>query len=179
MARSSPLRSASVPLLACLVAPAAFSPAAAGPGELKHRSIKVNGISMHIAEQGEGPLVVLLHGFPELWYSWRHVLPALAAAGYHAVAPDQRGFGQTDAPPNIEDYSQSQIVADVVGLVRALGYEQAVLAGHDWGAPVAFNTAILRPDIIRAVILLSVPFAARAEGGVKPTERMRLRMPAG
>ena len=87
---------------------------------LKHRFIQVNGIKMHIAEQGEGPLIVLAHGWPELWYSWRHVLPALAAAGYHAVAPDMRGYGQTDAPPNIQDYTQFQFVGDVVGLATVL-----------------------------------------------------------
>jgi pimeloyl-ACP methyl ester carboxylesterase len=146
---------------------------------LQHRFVQVNGIRMHIAEQGSGPLVVLVHGFPELWYSWRHVLPALAAAGYHAVAPDMRGYGQTDAPAKIEDYSQLQSVGDIVGLVHALGYEQAVIAGHDWGAPVAYNAANLRPDMFRAVVLLSVPFSVRGEGGVKPTEGMRLRVPAG
>jgi pimeloyl-ACP methyl ester carboxylesterase len=147
--------------------------------ELKHRFVQVNGIRMHIAEQGEGPLVILAHGFPELWYSWRHVLPALAAAGYHAVAPDMRGYGQTDAPPDVKDYTQLQFAGDMVGLVHALGYEQAVIAGHDWGAPVAFNSANLRPDMFRAVILLSVPYGVRSEGGVKPTEGMRLRAPAG
>jgi pimeloyl-ACP methyl ester carboxylesterase len=80
---------------------------------VKHRSVQVNGIKMHIAEQGEGPLIVLAHGWPELWYSWRHVLPALAAEGYHAVAPDMRGYGQTEAPPNIQDYTQLQFVGDV------------------------------------------------------------------
>ena len=134
---------------------------------------------MHIAEQGEGPLVVLAHGWPELWHSWRHVLPALAAAGYHAVAPDMRGYGQTDAPPNIQVYPQLQLVGDVVGLVHALGCEQAVIAGHDLGAIVAYNAAILRPDLFRAVILLSVPYAARTEGAVKPTEGMRRRAPEG
>jgi pimeloyl-ACP methyl ester carboxylesterase len=134
---------------------------------------------MHIAEQGEGPLVLLAHGFPELWYSWRHVLPALAEAGYHAVAPDMRGYGQTDAPPEIQGYTQSQLAGDMVGLVRALGYEQAVIAGHDWGSPVAYNSAILRPDIFRAVILLSVPYWSRGETGVRPTEGMRRRAPAG
>src|SRR5271155_1627561 len=103
---------------------------------VKHRFVQVNGIKMHIAEQGEGPLVVLAHGFPELWYSWRHVLPALATAGYHAVAPDMRGYGQTDATPAIKDYARPQCVADMVWLVRALGYEQAVIAGHDQGAPL-------------------------------------------
>ena len=158
---------------------AAMSPISAQSPEIKHRFVQVNGIKMHIAEQGEGPLVVLVHGFPELWYNWRHALPALAAAGYHAVAPDMRGYGQTDAPPNIEDYTQLQFVGDMVGLVHALGYEQAVIAGHDWGSPVASNSANMRPDIFRAVILLSVPFGVRAEGGVKPTEGMRLRTPPG
>jgi pimeloyl-ACP methyl ester carboxylesterase len=94
---------------------------------INHRLIQVNGIKMHIAEQGECPLIVLAHGWPELWYSWRHVLPALAAAGYHPVAPDMRGYGQTDAPAAIEDYTQFQLVGDVVGLVHALGYEEAVI----------------------------------------------------
>jgi pimeloyl-ACP methyl ester carboxylesterase len=155
-----------------------MSPISAQIAGIKHRFIQVNGIKMHIAQQGEGPLVVLAHGWPELWYSWRHVLPALAAAGYHAVAPDMRGYGQTDAPPNIQDYTQLQLVGDVVGLVYALGYEQAVIAGHDLGAMVAHNAAILRPDLFRAVILLSVPYGARTEGAVKPTEGMRRRAPA-
>jgi pimeloyl-ACP methyl ester carboxylesterase len=148
-----------------------------GITSIKHRFIQVNGIKMHIAEQGGGPLVVLAHGWPELWYSWRHVLPALAAAGYHAVATDMRGYGQTDAPPAIEDYTQFQLVGDVVGLVHALGYEQAAIAGHELGAMVAHNAAILRPDMFRAVILLSVPYGARTEGAVKPTEAMRRRIP--
>lgn len=146
---------------------------------IRHRFVQVNGIKMHVAEQGEGPLVMLAHGWPELWYSWRHVLPALADAGYHAVAPDMRGYGQTDAPPDIQDYTQFQFVGDLVALVHALGYEQAVIAGHDLGAMVAHNAAILRPDMFRAVILLSVPYGARTEGAVKPTEAMRRRVPAG
>ncbi len=158
---------------------AAMSANAAQITSIKHRSIQVNGIKMHIAEQGEGPLIVLAHGWPELWYSWRHVLPALAAAGYHVVAPDLRGYGQTDAPQNLQDYTQFQFVGDVVGLVRTLGYEQAVIAGHDLGAMVAHNAAILRPDMFRAVILLSVPYGARTEGAVKPTEAMRRRAPEG
>ena len=156
-----------------------MSPVSAQPLNVKHRFVQVNGIKMHIAEQGEGPLVVLCHGFPELWYSWRHVIPAVAAAGYHVVAPDMRGYGQTDAPPKIEDYTQSQFVGDIVGLVHALGYEQAIIAGHDWGAPVAYNSANMRPDMFRAVILLSVPFGVRGEGGVKPTEGMKRGMPPG
>jgi pimeloyl-ACP methyl ester carboxylesterase len=102
----------------------------------------------------------------------------LAAAGYHAVAPDMRGYGQTDAPPDIHDYTQFQLVGDAVGLVQALGYEQAVIAGHDLGAMVAHNSTILRADLFRAVILLSVPYGARTEGAVRPTEAMRRRVPA-
>ena len=100
-------------------------------GDIAHRYIQTNGITMHIAEAGEGPLVILLHGFPELWYSWRHQLPVLAAVGYHAVAPDVRGYGQTDAPQAVESYSLLNMTADIVGLLDALGEEKAVLIGND------------------------------------------------
>jgi pimeloyl-ACP methyl ester carboxylesterase len=138
--------------------------------EIIHRSIETNGIRLHIAEAGSGPLVVLCHGFPELWYSWRHQIPALAAAGFHAVVPDMRGYGQSDAPEAIDQYSLLHLVGDVVGLVGAMGEENAVIAGHDWGAPVAWTAAQLRPDRFRAVIGLSVPFVPR--GPVRPTSGM-------
>ena len=128
---------------------------------------------MHIAEDGEGPLVVLCHGFPELWYSWRHQLKALAEAGYHVVAPDQRGYGQTDRPEAIEDYNILQLCGDIVGLVDALGDTEAVIVGHDWGAPVAWVCTLLRPDIFRAVVLLSVPYRQRSWAGIRPTEVMK------
>src|SRR5262249_51536811 len=127
-------------------------------------------IRMHVAEQGVGPLVILCHGFPESWYSWRHQLAALASAGYHAVAPDMRGYGQTDAPAEIEAYTLLHLVGDMVGLVGALGDKSAVIAGHDWGAPVAWHSALLRPDVFRAVIGLSVPF--RPRGSARPTSVM-------
>ncbi len=146
---------------------------------IQHRFVEVNGIRMHIAEQGTGPLVILIHGFPELWYNYRHQIAALAAAGYHAVAPDMRGYGQTSAPPRIEDYTQLHFAGDIAGLIRVLGAEQAVLVGHDWGAPVAYNTANLRPDLVRGVVLLSVPFAVRADSSVRPTEGMKRRVPEG
>ena len=142
--------------------------------EITHRFVETNGIRMHIAEAGEGPLVVMCHGFPESWYSWRHQLVALAEAGFHAVAPDQRGYGQTDAPEAIDAYTQLHLVGDIVGLLDALGEEQAVIAGHDWGAPVAWNTAILRPDRIRGVAGLSVPPNAWS-GKIPPTEGMKQR----
>src|SRR5499425_1916768 len=135
-----------------------------------HRVVDVGGLSMHIAEAGTGPLVVLLHGFPESWYSWRHQLVALAAAGYHAVAPDMRGYGQTDAPAAIEAYTLLHLVGDIVGLVAALGEKVAVVAGHDWGATVAWHAALLRPDVFRAVVGLSVPF--RPRGSTRPTTVM-------
>lgn len=142
--------------------------------EITHRFVETNGIKMHIAEQGEGPLVVLCHGFPESWYSWRHQLPALAEAGYHAVAPDQRGYGQTDQPEAIEAYNILQLTGDVVGLVHALNEEQAVIVGHDWGAPVAWHCALLRPDIFHAVALLSVPYLRRSWADIRPTDAMKL-----
>jgi pimeloyl-ACP methyl ester carboxylesterase len=126
-----------------------------------HRFVETNGIRMHVAEAGSGPLVLLLHGFPESWYSWRHQLSALADAGYHAVAPDQRGYGQTDRPAAVASYTQLHLVGDVVGLIDALGEEQAVVIGHDWGAPIAWNTALLRPDRVRGVVGLSVPYTPR------------------
>lgn len=130
--------------------------------EITHRTIATNGINMHIAEAGEGPIVLLIHGFPESWYSWRHQLPALADAGYHAVAPDVRGYGRTDAPEPIEAYSMKQMTADYAGLLDALGEQTAVIAGHDWGAPMAWNSALLYPDRYRAVVGLSVPYTGRS-----------------
>ena len=139
--------------------------------EISHRTIETNGINMHIAEAGEGPLVLMLHGFPELWYSWRHQLPALAEAGYHAVAPDVRGYGRTDAPEAIESYGMKEHVADAAGVLDALGEETAVIVGHDWGAPMAWNAAVLHPERFRAVAALSVPFLARSPA--PPIELMR------
>jgi pimeloyl-ACP methyl ester carboxylesterase len=137
---------------------------------VKHRIIETNGIRMHVAEQGTGPLVVLCHGFPESWYSWRHQLPALAAAGFHAMAPDMRGYGQTDRPAAIDQYTLFHMIGDMVGLLDALGAETAVIAGHDWGAPVAWHAALLRPDRFRGVIGLSMPFRPRAP--IRPTTGM-------
>ena len=129
--------------------------------EINRRNVQSNGLNMHIAEAGSGPLVILCHGFPESWYSWRHQLNALADAGYYVVAPDQRGYGDTDAPEAIDDYTIFHLVGDIVGLVSALGEEQAVIVGHDWGSPVAWNSAMLRPDVFRAVASLSVPIGPR------------------
>jgi len=146
--------------------------------EIAHRFIESNGIRMHIAEQGTGPLVLLCHGFPELWYSWRYQIPALATAGYHVVAPDQRGYGQSDSPDDSETYTLLHLIGDMVGLLDALGEEQAVIVGHDWGANVAWNAALLRPDRFRAVITMSVPYVPRGpvygpRSNVRPTAAMK------
>ena len=138
--------------------------------ELSHRTIEANGIHIHIAEQGTGPLVLLCHGFPESWYSWRYQLPALAQAGFRAVAPDMRGYGDTDHLSEADRYSLSHLVGDMVALVDALGEGSAVVAGHDWGAPVAWHAALMRPDRFRAVIGLSVPYWPR--GSAPPTTLM-------
>jgi len=141
--------------------------------DVTHRTVTANGIKLHLAEQGEGPLVVLCHGFPESWYSWRHQLAALSAAGFHAVAPDMRGYGESDRPDPIDQYTLLHLIGDMLGLLDALGVDQAVIAGHDWGAPVAWHAALLRPDRFRAVIGLSVPF--RPRGPVPPTSVMPRR----
>jgi pimeloyl-ACP methyl ester carboxylesterase len=142
--------------------------------EITHRFIETNGIRMHIAEAGQGPLVLLLHGFPELWYSWRHQLIALAEAGYHAVAPDQRGYGQTDRPAEVDKYTQLYLVGDIIGLLDVLDEKQAVIVGHDWGALVAWNIALLRPDRTRGVAGLSVPYIPRGRASFLATMRSML-----
>jgi epoxide hydrolase A/B len=137
---------------------------------IAHRKVEANGIGIHIAEAGTGPLVLLCHGWPESWYSWRGQLLALAEAGYRAVAPDMRGYGETDAPQEVEKYTLLHLAGDMIGLIDALGEEQAVIVGHDWGAPVAWHAALLRPDRFRGVVGLSVPF--RPGGRVRPTSAM-------
>ncbi|HLZ02530.1 MAG TPA: alpha/beta hydrolase [Bradyrhizobium sp.] len=170
-----------LPLVAALAEPlkaAEPRPSAAGADasswadptmpEVTHRMIEANGIRIHVAEQGTGPLVILCHGFPECWYSWRHQLGALAKAGFHAVAPDLRGYGRSDRPEEVEKYTVLHDVGDVVGLVDALGVKQAVIAGHDIGATIAWQAALLRPDRFKGVIALGPPFRPRAFGGEGP-----------
>jgi pimeloyl-ACP methyl ester carboxylesterase len=137
---------------------------------IEHRTVETNGIRMHVAEAGAGPLVVLCHGFPETWYSWRHQLGALAEAGYRAVAPDLRGYGDSDRPSATDQYTLLHLVGDVVGLLDALGAPTAVVVGHDWGAPVAWHAALLRPDRVRGVVGLSGPY--RPRGSTRPTTVM-------
>ncbi|MDQ2724493.1 MAG: alpha/beta fold hydrolase [Actinomycetota bacterium] len=139
-----------------------------GTGKASHRLVDVEGARIHLVEQGEGPLVLMVHGFPESWYSWRHQLPAVAAAGFRAVAIDVRGYGRSSKPLEVEAYRMLLHVADNAGVVRALGEERAIIVGHDWGSPIAANTALLRPDLFVAVALLSVPYAPRNRH--RPTE---------
>jgi pimeloyl-ACP methyl ester carboxylesterase len=137
---------------------------------IARRTIEANGLRIHFAEAGAGPLIVLCHGFPESWYSWRAQLQALAEAGYRAVAPDMRGYGQSGRPEDIEKFTVLHLVDDMVAVLDALGADTATIAGHDMGALVAWRAALLRPDRFRAVIALSVPFVPR--GPARPTTTM-------
>ena len=122
---------------------------------------ETNGIRLRVALAGKGPLVVLVHGWPESWYSWRHQIPALAAAGYRVATPDVRGYGGSDKPEPIAAYAIQEMCADIAGLVTALGETRAILIGHDWGAPIVWNTALFHPERVSAVAGLSVPHTGR------------------
>jgi pimeloyl-ACP methyl ester carboxylesterase len=135
------------------------------------RTISANGIELFLREQGQGPLVVLCHGWPELSYSWRHQISGIADAGFHVVAPDMRGYGRSSAPADVNAYSIFDTVGDMVGLVTALGEKQAVIVGHDWGAPVAWHAALFRPDMFTKVAGLSVPPPFR--GRARPLDSLR------
>src|ERR671921_808800 len=123
--------------------------------EITHRVVQTNGIQMHVAEAGEGPLVLFCHGWPESWYSWRHQLTGVSAAGFRCVAPDMRGYGGTRPPEPIDQYPLHHLAGDMAGLVKALGGTRAVIVGHDWGAPVAWHAALWRPDLFPAVCAMS------------------------
>ncbi len=127
--------------------------------EIRHRFIATNGIRMHVAEAGEGFPVVFCHGFPELWYSWRHQLHALADAGYRAIAPDMRGYGETDAPADPAQYTMKVLCADMAGLLDALGLERAVFVGHDWGGAVVWQMGLRYPGRVAAIVGLNTPYA--------------------
>ncbi|MBL4681429.1 MAG: alpha/beta hydrolase [Pseudomonadales bacterium] len=139
--------------------------------KIEHQLVETNGIQLHVASAGVGPLVIFVHGFPESWYSWRHQLPVIANAGFHAVAPDMRGYGRSDKPQAIEAYNQVEVAKDITGLISALGYESAVVVGHDWGAPTAWNCALNYPEQVSAVAALSVPFLPRPD--VSPLTTMK------
>ena len=138
------------------------------------RFIVTNGIRMALYEQGDGPAVILLHGFPELAYSWRHQLPALAAAGYRAIAPDQRGYGQTDCPPRLDDYRIQALVSDINGLLDSLNLTSATFVGHDWGALLLWHMSLVCPELIESQVILNIPFYARPS--VDPIALMREKL---
>jgi len=141
--------------------------------EIRERTVSVNGIDLHVVEAGpvDGSPVILCHGFPELAYSWRHQIPALADAGYRVVAPDQRGYGRSSAPADIADYDIVHLTGDLVGLLDDLGHEQAVFVGHDWGSMVVWSLALRHAARVAGVVGMSVPFIPR--GARPPTESMR------
>ncbi|KAL5999145.1 hypothetical protein ACLOJK_040595 [Asimina triloba] len=147
--------------------------------EITHRIVQTNGINMHVAEQGSGPLLLLIHGFPCLWASGKNQIPELARNGFHVVAPDMRGYGDTDSPPNPTSYTIAHLVGDLVGLIQVLGYDQAsddlrhdfqrsiiqmlaFVVGHDWGAEIAWHLCLFRPDMVRALVNLGVPYRPRS-----------------
>ncbi|XP_009788536.1 epoxide hydrolase 3 [Nicotiana tabacum] len=139
---------------------------------IEHRTVNVNGINMHVAEKGQGPVVLFLHGFPELWYTWRHQLVAFADLGYRAVAPDLRGYGDTDAPAEAASYTCFHVVGDLVALIESLGVESVFLVAHDWGAMIGWYLCLFRPDLVKAYVCLSVPFRPR-HPKMKPIPTMR------
>ena len=127
------------------------------------QTIETNGINMRIATAGDsGPLVLLVHGWPESWYSWRHQLTGLSAAGYRVVAPDMRGYGKTDQPAAVADYDMNHLTADLVGVLDALGEGTAAIVGHDWGAAVAQHSALFYPERFTGLVMMSVPYSGRA-----------------
>jgi len=138
------------------------------------RTVQTNGIELSVIDEGEGPLVVLCHGFPELAYSWRHQVPALTEAGYRVLTPDMRGFGRSSAPQAVEAYDVTTLCADMTGLLDDLGQQQAIFVGHDWGAHVVWQLAVLAPERVRAVAGLSVPFVPRAPAAPIPIMRRHL-----
>lgn len=136
--------------------------------EIVHGRVHTNGIWIHFAEKGKGPLVLLIHGFPELWSSWKHQITHLSEHGYRVVAPDMRGYGDSDCPRDPASYTVFHLVGDLIGLLDELGEKQAFVVGHDWGAQVAWYLCLFRPDRVKALVNLGVPY--RPNSPMKPTE---------
>jgi pimeloyl-ACP methyl ester carboxylesterase len=148
---------------------------------LKERNfqlIETNGVRLRVVVEGKGPLVILLHGFPQCWYLWRHQIDPLVEAGFQVAAPDQRGYGGSDRPAEIEAYNIIDLTNDVVGLADALGHERFIVVGHDWGAPVASHTALLYPQRVRAVVGMSVPYTRWRAGTMTRQETAKIEQPS-
>lgn len=141
--------------------------------KIEHITVATNGINMHVASIGTGPVILFLHGFPELWYSWRHQLLHLSSLGYRCVAPDLRGYGDTDAPESASQYTGLHVVGDLIGLLDSFGIDQVFLVGHDWGAMIAWYFCLLRPDRVRALVNLNVAFMARHPKTINPMEVLK------
>lgn len=138
------------------------------------RFATVNGVRLHYVEAGSGPLVVLLHGFPEFWYSWRHQIPVLAQAGFRVLAPDLRGYNLSNKPRGVANYRIDLLVGDVAGLIAHAGERDAIVVGHDWGGAIAWETALRRPDVVCRLIVLNCPHpAAMARGMRSPRQLLR------
>lgn len=142
--------------------------------EVNERTVATNGVELHVLEAGEGTPVVLSHGFPELAFSWRHQIPALAAAGCRVIAPDQRGYGRSTCPDALEDYDIEHLTGDLIGLLDELGEERAIFVGHDWGSLIVSSLALLAPERVAAIVNMSVPFLPRAP--MPPVQTMRAAM---
>jgi epoxide hydrolase 4 len=140
---------------------------------VSHSYAEVNGVRLHYVEAGSGPLILLLHGFPEFWYSWRHQIPALAQAGYHVVAPDMRGYNLSEKPVSWREYDAETLANDIAGLVRHLGAERVYLVGHDWGAAVAYFTAMRHPELLERLAILNVPHPERMLSGFRTLRQLR------
>jgi epoxide hydrolase 4 len=149
-------------------------PVSTTEAQLEHGEAQVGaGISLHYVEAGEGPLVILLHGFPEFWYSWRHQIAPLAQAGYHVVAPDMRGYGRSSKPQGWRSYETGLLADDIAGLVRSLGEREAIVVGHDWGAAVAYTVAMRHPEMVRRLAILNVPHPVRMLEGLRTLRQLR------
>lgn len=138
-----------------------------------HHQAIVNGVRLHYVEAGEGPLVVLMHGFPEFWYAWRAQIPALAAAGYRVVAPDMRGYNLSEKPPGVASYRVEVLTADVAALIRHLGVERATVVGHDWGGAVAWQLPVFHPEVVERLAVLNAPHPGALLRELRTLEQLR------
>jgi pimeloyl-ACP methyl ester carboxylesterase len=143
--------------------------------DLTHHHITVNGIDLHYVEAGRGPLIVLLHGFPEFWYSWRKQIPALAGAGFRVVAPDLRGYNESSKPPNVDDYRLTLVAADIAALIEQLG-APCILVGHDWGGITSWLLAMTRPELLRKLVILNMPHPVPLLRELRRSTRQKLKM---
>jgi pimeloyl-ACP methyl ester carboxylesterase len=141
----------------------------------RHIVIDAGEVRLHAVEAGRGPLVVLLHGFPEFWWSWRLQIPALAAAGFHVVAPDLRGYNLSDRPPNVADYTVEHLSADVAGVIRAMGEKKAHVVGHDWGGGVAWAFAMAYPELLDRLAVLNCPHLVTMERALLTSTRQLMK----